>query len=175
MKVRTFKEKNKLLATGTLLVGLISYWFAFSQTVELYQQNNSLSARLDSAQAAPEQIAKLKTQLAGYEQSVNRFSLTKSDWEQRLLQEITRVCQQQQVKLIQLPPSAIEESNGYSLETRVVKLQGRYKNLVQALHHLETKHTIGRISSVQFSLEEERKTRKTFLFAYVYLQNIEKQ
>lgn len=172
--MKTYKEKNKLLLAGVMATGLLAYWLAIGPTVDMYRSNRVLTQQLFSAKSAPAEIARLSNELGKYDQAISSFTAAKVDWEQHLLQELSRACEQVGVRLIQLPSASEEKHEGYRVKTRVVKLEGSYKKLVQVLYALEGQKGIGRISSVQFVLEEDRRTRNTFLFAYMYIQNIEK-
>lgn len=172
--VKSYQIKNRLLVAGSLLFGVLVYWIALSETISLYQKNHLYQAQLDSARTAPVNIARLQGELSGYENSLATFQADGNSLEEHLLQEVAFVCQQYQARLIQLPASSKEKQKLYEIETRVVKLSGSYTSLLQVLHALESKRIIGRISSVQFALEEDRRTRTTALFAYIYLQNIQK-
>lgn len=148
---------------------------AIGRTVALFRENSQLEVQVQSAQAAPENIARLSGELKAYDRTLSRFSGERENWEERLMQEVTRACQQYRAKLIQLPPATSERQNGYQVETRAVKLEGSYHALVQTLHALEVKAGIGRISAARFVTEEDRRSRSTSLFAYIYIQNIDKK
>lgn len=171
---KTYKEKTKLLLVVSLLFGIIVYGVALDKTISLYQQNRFYQAQLDSAQTAPKNIARLTRELNSYENSLVPFSTNEGSREERLLQEVASVCQKYHARLIQLPPANKEEQKLYTIGTRALKLDGSYTSLVQVVHALESRKTIGRISSVYFALEEDRRTRSASLFAYIYLQNIQK-
>lgn len=173
-KNRSYKEKNKLLLIGAILFIILAYWMAVGRTVSLYQEIIHLRAQVDSVQRAPSSIMRLRHQLRMYEASLAQFGNSSQNWEDHLLHEVAEVCQQNRVTLIQLPPPQIEEQSAYLVYTRGLKIEGKYRALVQALHALEKKKSIGRINSVRFALEVDRNTRTTYLFAYVYIQHIER-
>jgi len=171
---RSYKVKNKLLLLGVVLLGALAYWLSISKTVVLYRENSRLEAKLDSLENAPSAIARLTAQLQQYEKSLSHFSTRDKNWEERLLHGLAQVCQRHHVKLLHIPVPQTEEQSNYVIHTRAVKMEGGYLNLVQVLYDLEHTKALGRITAVRFALEKDRKTRKTFLFAYIYIQHIEK-
>jgi hypothetical protein len=174
LKPKTYKERNKLLLAGTIVFSLLAYWLAISDTVALYGENRLLEARLDSAHTAPAAIAYLTKELQEYDHSLSRFTLGGRNGEERLLQEAAKVCQRHRVTLIKLASPQTEEQKGYAVITQTLKLEGRFADLLRAVHDLEGANQLGRITSVRIALEEDKSSRKSSLFAYVYIQSIEK-
>lgn len=170
----SYRHKNRLLLICSLLFSILVYWLSLSQTMNLHWQVRELKSHLENAQAAPSVVSRLQVELAGYEQKLGRFSAGGADWQGHLTGQLAFICQQNRVTIITLPTPWKEEQNGYGIQTSTIKLEGNYKDLLSTIHMLEETEAIGRITSLSFIVEEDRKTKKTSLFAYVYIQNIEK-
>lgn len=174
-KNRTYREKLRLLLFGAGAFLILAYWLSLSKTVHAFRENNLLESRLDSVQSAPTAIARYTAELEGYERSLGRFSAGNRNWEEHLLQGIGKACQQYGAVLIEFPAPLVEVQTSYTVLTHAVKLEGSYKALVQVVYALERMEAVGRITSVRFALEEDRRSRSTRLFGYVYFQHIKRE
>lgn len=129
---------------------------------------------MDSAHTAPAVYEKLRAEGRLYEQKFKRISTKGIEWQGKLTQQVTSICQQNNVMLMELPTPVQEVQNGYGIQTSIIKLAGTYLNLVQSVYDLEETPAVGRVASLNFVTETDRKTKKMTLHAYIYLQNIER-
>ena len=171
----TYRQRNRLLLLVVPLVALIGYWVAIQQTVELYQSNQRLLQQLEEKRHAPNTIRELEKQLQASSRAIANFSSDTLHMEAYLLDRLTYLCRQHRARLVSLPVSQTSRQNGFETITRTIKLQGRFVDLLRVVHGLEYRFQLGRVSSVRFVTEEDRTSRHTELFVYLYLQNLNVQ
>lgn len=168
----SYKQRNRLLAVGASAFGMLAYLVSFQPTIALWRSNHHQVVAMQELRQAPQSIAQLQERKRQYDRLVRSFRKDSVTQEAHTLQQLTAACRQYKATLASLSPSTRASHNGYRIETRTAKLRGDFKSLVQVIYELEYLHPVGRISSVRFSLEEDRKLRRRFLFAYLYLQSI---
>ena len=171
----SYQRRNQLLLSAAAGFSLLAYVVAIHPTVELYLDNARQQQSLAQLQEAPQIIQELQQQTSKYTRLTHTFRADSTRQESYVLNQLTRACRTQGVTLAALLPSQEATHNGYRVETRVAKLRGNFQGLIQVVYALEYQTPIGRLSSVRYVVEEDRKQRKSFLYAYVYLQNISSQ
>jgi hypothetical protein len=152
-------------------MGCLAYYLSISSTIELWKSNNEIKQQLERAQYAPEQISALQAQLAEYNKLLMAYggSIQREEY---LLSQLSGSCKKNAVQLASLTPPQLTIDNGYKIETRIVKLKGSFINLLWVIYHMEKIGPAGRLSSVKFVIEEDRKNAANYLFAYLYIQNL---
>ena len=168
----SYGQRNKLLGLVSAFSAVVAYVVSIQPTLDLWTSTNQKTTALGEIQQAPRVMRQLQAQARQYEQVMRSFGNTSTRQEGYALDELTSACQRHRVMLASLSPGERSLRNGYQVETRVAKLRGSFHGLVQVLYELEYQRSIGRLSSVRFALEEDRKQHRNFLFAYLYLQNI---
>lgn len=168
----TYRQKNRLLLVGSLLACVLIYVVSLSQTWELYRANQALILQVENARNAPAVILGLKKQLASYNRILKNFSSDTLRREDYILDQITNSCKRNGIRLVSLPVSNLSEQEDFLIETRMIKMKGSFINLLRVVYEAEHQFMVGRVSSVRFATEEDRKNNTVELFAYVYLQNL---
>ena len=170
-----YRQKNHLLLLLTGAGLLLAYLVAIRPTLALYEANTQQRQALDQLRHAPTQTRQLQSQAAHLTWLLRSFSRDSAHQDGDALNQLTRACRQYRVTLASLSPGERTHLNGYTLETRVAKLRGGFRGLAQVVYALEYRQPVGRLSSVRFALEEDRRQRRSFLYAYLYLQTISSQ
>ncbi len=171
----TYRQRTALLLGGTaawlVLVGMGYLW----PTFVLWRSNREQVQSLVALQRAPEQLKQLTAQAQADAWLMRSYRIDTTRHEGEMLDQLSRTSRRYGVTLAALSRGEPTTHAGYQVQLRVAKLRGSFRNLVQAVYSLEYEHPVGRLSSVRFALEEDRKQRRHFLFAYLYLQSITRE
>ncbi len=167
----SFQTRNRVLWIGAGVFLLIAYQMAFQPTLEAYQTYRRLSAQLQSSGSSAAQMQHTKREMAQFEQYLASYR-TDSSRTDPLLSGLTPLCRKHDVRIQALLPAQEEQQEDYQIITRPVRLQGKYISLLKVIHGIEYQLKVGRLSSVQFRLEEDPISRKKNLYAECYIQHL---
>lgn len=171
----TYRQRTVLLLGGGavwLAIVAVSY---LGPTFKLWRANGEQAHALVDLQRAPEELRQLQTQAQADAWLMRSYRIDTTRHEGEMLDQLSRTARRFDVTLAALSRGEPTTHAGYQVQLRVAKLRGSFRNLVQAVYCLEYEHPVGRLSSVRFALEEDRKQRRQFLFAYLYLQSITRE
>ena len=171
----TYRQRTGLLLGGGLLWLTIVFVGYLMPTFALWRSNQAQVQALIALQQAPEQMKQLTAQARADAWLMRSYRIDTTRHEGEMLDQLSRTAQRYSVTLASLSHGEPTTHAGYQVQLRVAKLRGSFRNLVQAIYSLEYEHPVGRLSSVRFVLEEDRKQRRYFLFAYLYLQSITRE
>ncbi len=157
------KHKYYLLLAALALLVVVIYAFAVKKTITVIAEHNDLSKKIELAANAPQQIVSIEAQLKQMEQLVvNEKPL---DFEQILLEQVSGFCQKNGLILIEFPRTKIY--------TNRIVLEGGFKKMVEFIYEAEQKYQIGKVVSVQFKRTKDMRSKRLYLYAYIYFQNIQ--
>lgn len=165
-----WKQKNKLLLIGGLVLLWSVYSFAISNTIDTRSQCNKLQLQLDSASDAPSRLIHLKQEFQQLE-TITNSSDTLTTLHERLLGIVTNYCQENDLVLRDFASPVCYRQQEWLVETHPVIVEGAYVNLLKLVHKLEKEKT-GKIVSVDFRSRRDNKTQQLSLTATIYVQNI---
>lgn len=173
-KQLTYRQKNILLLISALLFLVVAYFLSFEKTYEVWKSNQELEQQAEMIQDLPSKLNNLRGQLETFEVQMKNFASDTASKEEYLLEKISKSCYQHKVTLVSLPPPSFFTENQLNVETRFVKLRGGFIELLLMVNEIENQFRVGRVSSVRFVLEEDRKNNTQYLFANIYIQNLKK-
>jgi hypothetical protein len=168
----TYRQRNRLLLLGSgalLLVITLGY---LRPTWELWQETRQQEQALAELRTAPARLQALTTQVAADAERLRGYRLDTARQEGYMLNQLSQTCARHGVTLAGWSRGEATTQAGYRLNLQLAKLRGPYRALVQTVYELEYEHPLGRLASVRFALEEDRRQRRSFLYAYLYLQSI---
>ena len=175
MRTLTYRQRTALvLGGGLLFLGIVGAGYLWP-TYSLWRRNVAQAQALVDLQRAPEQLRQLTAQARADAWLMRSYRLDTTRQEGYLLNQLSQTSRRYGVTLAALSRGATITHAGYQIQTRVAKLRGPFRGLVQAVHSLEYEQPVGRLASVRFVVEEDRKQRRDFLFAYLYLQSISRE
>jgi len=159
-----------LVAGGSslFLVGL----FYVRPTLTLRDDTNQLLQAQAELHTAPARLQTLTEQTNVNAQRLEAYRLDTTRQEGYMLNHLSRTCARHQVTLAGWSRGAASTQAKYRVNLQLAKLRGAYPDLVQAIYELEYVQPLGRLASVRFALEEDRRQRRNYLYAYLYLQSI---
>gem|GEM_PF-5366220 len=160
-----------VLSAGAVMLLVVGSGYLYP-TYMLWCENRDARRAEQAREQAPDQIRHLAAQARHDAWAMRSYRIDTTQHEGRLLDQLSHTCRRYGVTLAALSRGEPSVHAGYRVQMRVAKLRGSFRNLVQAVYSLEYEHPIGRLASVRFALEEDRRQRRQFLFAYLYLQSI---
>ena len=168
----TYRQKNKFLLGGAVLLLLICYLFAFRNTIDLYQSNNAAEEKLEALKTAPQQIAALNKKLGFLNSRVKQYVRDDNFDQEDILVSISDFCKQNRLKIVEFPKSERKQKEDIVIETFHFTVEGNYVNLVKLIYDIEVVNKIGRIASLNFETQVDRRSKVKRLLVSVYLQNL---
>jgi len=174
MKNRDYKQKFQLLVAGLLILGWVSWKFAIGDTVQVASEAHTLRQRIEQAENASARIAQLKQQLQEVDQHFGAAEQSSTNIPEEMYDYVSRYCKLNELRMQAYPTPHQFTDQTHLIETELVTVEGDYIGLVQLLNELENEFGKARVAAVNFYAEEDRKTKKTRLYADFYLQTIRK-
>ena len=166
-----FKQKNRWLLLGTVLLLLVAYWFSFRKTIEARQQNKTLTQQQQQIQSANFTIQQLQKQLA--KTKVNESRVLGTFNQTVLFEKVSQFCESNQLDILTFDEPKIVLTDDYEVTTNYIEVEGSFKSITELVYELEQQLKLGRMASVHYELEYNRKVKRDFLVGQLYVQNIE--
>lgn len=170
MNKLTWKRKNQLLLIGAVLLCVVVYKYAVSNTFDARATCNRLQLSLDSAAQAPQQLNRLKQEMQGF--SARMISDTAISAHENLLGIISNYCSENRLVLRDFPPCVGFTQQDWFIENHPVVVEGSFVDLLQLVNHLE-KNAPGHIISTEFKSRRDTKTQTLSLSLVIYIQTIQ--
>ncbi len=168
----SFRKKNIILLSGTVLFLILSWNLAFKETVELSRNIERIETELTNAAKAPEEIVQLESELSLMQGNTKMLYSSVLDMRESLLAEMSQLTNKYNVSLKSFPEYYIQEKENFELTTSPIVLQGSFKNLLMLMDEFEKNNTSGKVSSAHFIIKESLRTRKRSLYLTLYIQSI---
>ena len=169
-----YKQKNRILIAGFVVLLFIAYQFSLKKTFELHTSINKLSkdkelllnagGRIESMQMENKYLdAVLKS---------NDVSADKS-FEQTLLEKTVQLEKQHQLKLVSFDKPHVYESDETSILSYVIEMKGDFRNLMLFASNLEQQR-LGEFVSTSFIKSRNYQIGKNELTCKLIVQRLSK-
>ena len=157
-------NKNKLLITGIVALGLISYKFAVSNTIETYQLHQSQIKSLTDIKVfskSKNALTQKDIQLTNY---LNKFKTDNSkSFQNKLLKEISSVCTSHHLKIVDFKEPLEIKTNGLLVSYYKIQLKGSYRNLIEGINQIENATNMGAVKNLHFLKQKDFVLETDFL------------
>ncbi len=163
------KQRFQALVLGIAALLVLAYFFSFRNTIDAYSLSKSNRSALQEASSAPQQIKQFRDQLSLLEESLIQSNYNR----QVLFEAVNTFCESHELKLDYFHPEQRYVHNDYEIITNKVEVEGDYKSIVELIYYLEQEQKLGHIVSTNFEKKEERRTKRKYLTAEIYIQNIQ--
>jgi len=172
LKHLSYRQKNMLLLALSVVVGFVAWSIAIAPTAELASACGELEAQAAQAGMASEQKRTMEKELAQLNAVIGQSEGQETEVQQRLLETVTSYCKDRNTSLERfLEPHQFQETE-YLVSTNTVTVQGDFVQLLELVHQLEQEFGAARLAAVDYHTKKNQRTRKTYLYATLYLQNI---
>ena len=171
----SYKQKNKLLIVVAVLLMILMYRFAISNTLQLSESNEELKLSIAKGESAPTNILKVKAQLIAIDKQLNRYLAKSTLDNEYLLEVVSDYCQKNKVILREFPGVDVNQEQTYEVLTNEFVVEGDFESINKLLYTIEVIEQVGRISSAEYFIFKDRERRKMVLRAKVVVQKLKIQ
>jgi hypothetical protein len=174
LKNLTYKQKNKLLLFGAVLLLLLIYFLSIKKTMTTASACKEMENKIAEAQDMPVKVAELHKRIAYIDALLATRQDTTVKTQDLILSLVTNYNQTHGTVLKEFPKTNLAKENDFLIETNVFTAQGEFSNLLDLVYLIEQKQKIGKIASVDFLLKKDNQNHTTNLLATLFVQNIKK-
>lgn len=169
----SWKQKNRLLFIGFLLLCWIIYGFAVSNTLQAKSECERLQLQLDSATGAPERLASLRAKLEQLNVISGTSETAQSDStvHEELLNLVSEYCGEHALVLREFLLPVEYEQEDWHVETHPFTVEGNFREIVLLLEYLR-KQVPGKPVSADIHTRTDPKLKVTSLLVTIYVQHL---
>lgn len=172
LKNLSYYKKNRGLLIMLLLMLLIAYFAAIRNTVNSYQRNQELRANFEKGKNAPPKINRLEKKLNKINSMLDKYLLDSLNNQEYVMGIISDFCKDHHLTLQKFEDARVHEQEDMLVYTNKLIAEGNFINLVKLVYFLEMENRAGRVTSVNFHISEDMRTRKELLYCNIYLQSL---
>jgi len=166
------KQKNIALITCFVLLLIISYKYAISNTLELKKEYKNLKQQEQLFKNVPKQLSLLKQKEKYYDSLLVKYQLKGSSVQNSLLKTINASAYSDNIQLKSFLEPHIFEENNLNYKTYQFTLKGSYNDILKLIFKLEQDTKFGEIINLSFERKKNYKTGKNYLEAEVLLRSL---
>ncbi|MEZ5199167.1 MAG: hypothetical protein R2764_23130 [Bacteroidales bacterium] len=170
----TYKKKLQLIFIGALVMLFVVYHMAISKTLNRRSQCKELQGQLVTIENAPTQMAEIHSELTRIGKIIGKEN-NKEDFRQKILEETTKFCENNKIRINEIPEPVVIDKNDYEIYTHTLVLEGDFQNLVRYIYELEQNLELSNVTSAKFYSAKEVRTKQKKLYLKLFIQNIQKQ
>lgn len=171
----TYKKKNLLLLVSSVIVMFLVYSLAIKKTIAEYSRFLGNKEKLERAVNAPAMATQLEKELIRMDTKIGNHNAKNINIDDALLSLLTDYCQSHHAVLREFPETTHTEDGDLEIETNQFMIGGNFSTLINLVYLLEQKYNLGKITSVNYQLKKDFKTKEMQLTATIFLQNIKKK
>ncbi len=166
------KTKNNILIGIILIVLFLCYKFSISNTIAIKKEYNKLVKQEIIFKDIPKQLSLYSNKEIYYDSILKTMNLGDTSIENNLLRILNTEAKTTTFKIIDFnkPHTYRTEDNVYN--TYNFTLQGEFNSLLKTVYKIEQSNTFGEIIHLNFQKKKNYNTRKNFLTATMFIQNI---
>jgi len=167
----TNKTKNIILLISFLVLIILCYRFAISNTLKVKKEYRSLKQQELFFKNTPKQVALLKQKQQYYDSLLTIYQINGNSIQNSLLKTINIYVDSIKVKLIDFVEPHVFKGDDISVKTYQFTLEGNYNDILKLVYKLEQETKFGEIISLNFEKKKNFKTGRFYLQAYVLLKS----
>jgi len=167
----TSKNKNILLIIGFVLVLILCYQLAISNTLQQKKQFNTLKQQELLFKNAPKQLSLLKQKEAYYDSLLTKYQLDGSSIQNNLLKTINAFAKDNSLKVVSFLEPHVITQNDLTIKTYEFVVEGQYSSIIQLIYQLEQQTKFGEIINLHFEKKKNFRTGRYFLQAHVLVKS----
>lgn len=167
----TSKQSNIALITGFILLLIVCYQFAISNTTEEKQKLDALKIESKIFENSPKRLSILKKKKVYYDSLLAKYQLDDSSIQNNLLKTINTFAEANDIKVVSFLEPHITTKNDLTVNTYEFVLEGEYNPINKLIYKLEQETKFGEIISLHFEKKKNFRTGRFFLQAKVLLKS----
>ena len=169
-----YKQKNRALVIGFVILLFVAYQFSLKKTLELHTSVNKLTKEKALLSNAGERIQSLQLENKGLNSFLesNNVSADQS-FEQTLFERMTNLKEQYNLKIVSFNELHKFESDGAMLLSYTIEIKGDCRNLMLFSSSLEQQR-LGEFTSMYMQKKRTPGSRRDELVCKLILQKLSK-
>ncbi|WP_298760662.1 hypothetical protein [uncultured Psychroserpens sp.] len=167
----TQKTKNSILVCSFILLIIIAYKFAFSNTINAKQEFNALKTKAVAFDNLPSQLASLKQKQKYYDSLLTTYQLKENSIQNSILKTLNTYADSTNLKVTNFIEPHQTKQNDLTINTYQFTLEGNYNSIIKLIHLLEQHTKFGEVINLDFQKKKNYKTGKYYLQAHVLLRS----
>lgn len=172
IKNLTYKQLILLYVAGVFLSFILVYKIALKPTFQLKKEYKEKEAVLENVSTAPVQIKNISKRLNQIDNQFKLLSFEENTSRDRILEEIAGYCNKHRLTVYNYPELHQYNNKTFTIESNRIVVKGGFIKLLKLVNYLEGKADFGRIISLSFNTEVNRKTKRKELYLELIFQNI---
>ena len=169
--IKTYKSRFYCLIFGTLIFIFLSYHLAFKKTLCEYRNFVKNKNQLELVKGAPIKLRLIEERLKATEQELSLITETNKNYQINILSKSITIIGNKKLKIIDFPDLSSEISDGFTILTQQVTLQGSFIDLLNFLFVISKDPTIGYLRSVALYNQKDIRTGVVTLRMRIYFQS----
>jgi len=165
-------KKNKYLIFGFIAMLVISYKLALENTIVAKMRYSENVEKQASISNLPKQLSMLSQKEQFLDKQLQELNLEDTSMQSSLLKFLNKQVRQYKVKVIDFNSPHIITTENEEIATYIFNLEGGYTNILKTLNSLENNGSFGSITHVGFEKKKNYRTKRTYLQAEVFLEQI---
>lgn len=165
-----YKTKNRVLFLSILLILIFLWKYHFNSTYSIYQHTRSLSNNLIESSLAPSTIKHLQSQASQTGIIFSRPEVLEP--QMTLVEAVNKYITVNNVSVRKVFEPRLDTLGNFILETNRLIAAGGFRQLNGLVYTIEQGERLGMVSSCDFKIISDHRTRSTELTADIFIQNI---
>lgn len=165
------RNKNILLVAGFLVVLIMAYQFAFSETIELKTSVDQLKKNYSDSQQVNQLSADIKIRNKYADSILSSKKVSNGSVQTNLLDYLNLKSEESKISISEFSePHIFAFENGKS-QSYFFSLQGDYESLEHTLYDLEQNYSFGEVINASFLKLRDYRKQQNYLELTVILNN----
>ncbi|MET1260636.1 hypothetical protein ABV409_14915 [Flagellimonas sp. DF-77] len=165
-------KKIRLLVTGVLFMLFICYQFGIKKTIATSKAYYDNLEKYEKVSAIPQQVRKLSQKEHWINAQLAQLNLGDGTLQNQFLDFLNQKSAMHNVNVLKFDLPHTVETDANSIETFIFELEGSYGDMLQVLNSIENNAGFGAVTHVHFEKDRKRKSRRSYLKAQVFLEQL---
>jgi hypothetical protein len=160
------------------LIVLVFGYFIYNKTIgatnELISNYEQLNSQLEQNIDFEFEIDQTQSKIDEIDQVISLNKLDVGTIQNSILEKIKSNGKTKNIVVTKVPEPHVFTELQYDIVTNIVECNGNYREIVKLIHYFENEFPQAKLSSVDFEVRKNIKSKKRKLYAKLCFQNIQK-
>jgi len=170
----TYRKKYLAFLFVAGLFCIVVYKVSVRKTIQLGAECKEIEEKLESVSKTPEAIAKLQSDIDRLDILFGNTGNENLNNRALIIEKCSNYCKGKKIRVDQINEPNILVREGLIIETTEIHFEGAYNNLMRLIYFLETSSLPGKITSVSFNKEINKRSKHERLLLKLFIQSITK-
>jgi len=159
-----------IIAAAIVVLIWVSYQFSFSRTIDLWKECKRLEQQQALIKEIPEQLPAITEKVVQLEKILGNSG--SEDFSTIIMEQVNMLCQQNNVRLKEIPEKHVFDGENLIVETLNINLQGSFSDQLRIISELEKNEAKARLRSLRLQTIVNQSTGERKLQSTLFLQSI---